>query len=232
MRIVSSFHDYYDRALAHGHDDRLVFVRESQSINRYSYPKPVNPDFVPFASLSDALPGGLQRTVARNTVHSDPFEIVMGGKTYRGVATDVLDGNRHRTLRVSYSADDLNAHLVSLGIETDDRKAGFFERTGHLTRFLAAPSREVPLELLAEKRVALLLVRSNDVVINPSLKALEFFRRMTATEVFQELEMFLGGVLAPENRPMVAIEDKYRIAEHGFDRYSFRRPPRKRQSRA
>jgi hypothetical protein len=44
--------------------------------------------------------------------------------------------------------------------------------------------------------------------------------------------MFLGAIAAPENKPPVEIEDKYRIAQHGFDRYSFRKAPTKRRHAA
>jgi hypothetical protein len=219
MRIVSSFHDYYDRALAHGHDDSLVFVRESQRLSSQDKG---------FASLVDLLPGSTQRQSAGISVSIEPFLVVVGTKAYPGVAMNTQQKAAAVTTRMAYSADDFREYLVGLGLRPDDKAAGLFDRIGRAVTFLERAPLELPSGLTVEKRIALMLVRNTSIVLNPSLKSLEFFRRMGAQEVFQELEMYLGGILAPENRPMVSIEDKYRIAQHGFDKHSFRRPPQKR----
>jgi hypothetical protein len=35
--------------------------------------------------------------------------------------------------------------------------------------------------------------------------------------------MFLGGVLGSELKDIVEVADKYKITQHGFDKWSFRR---------
>jgi hypothetical protein len=224
MRIVSSFHDYYDRALAHGHDDRLVFVRESRRLGTK------DSGFNAFTSLVDLLPGGTQRRAADTSVTMEPYHVVVGTHAYPGIAMNVQQKGSAATTRMAYAAEDFTQYLTALSLRADDKAAGSFDRIGHLVAFLERAPLELPAGVTVEKRIALMLVRNSSIVLNPSLKSLEFFRRMGAQEVFQELEMYLGGVLAPENRPMVAIEDKYRIAQHGFDRNSFRRPPQKRST--
>ena len=47
---------------------------------------------------------------------------------------------------------------------------------------------------------------------------------------FQEIEMFLGGVIGSNENNIIEIEDKYRIESHGFNKWSFRNPnPPKRK---
>jgi hypothetical protein len=42
--------------------------------------------------------------------------------------------------------------------------------------------------------------------------------------LFQELSMFVGGVLPRNPNPMVEItDDKVKVAKHGFDKWSFRK---------
>lgn len=224
MRIVSSFHDYYDRALAHGHDERLVFVRESQRLSSMS------PAFRNFSSAVDKLPGTAQRRAGDTSVSLEPFWVTVGEKAYPGVALNMQQKGAPAVTRMAYSAQDLTQYLEGLGLRADDKAAGTFDRIGRIVDFPGRQPLAMPPELTVQKRAALMLLRSTSVVLNPSLRSLEFYRRMSAQEVFQELEMYLGGVLAPENRPMVAIEDKYRIAQHGFDKHSFRRPPQKRRA--
>jgi hypothetical protein len=45
---------------------------------------------------------------------------------------------------------------------------------------------------------------------------------------YQELSMFVDGKIAYPGNSMTVIEDKYRIAAHGFDtKYGFRTRPSK-----
>ena len=64
-----------------------------------------------------------------------------------------------------------------------------------------------------------------EVRLNPTLKDLEFFKVQNPFTCFQELSMYIGGVLKQPDRPMVEITDKDRISKHGFDKYSFRKLP-------
>jgi hypothetical protein len=61
------------------------------------------------------------------------------------------------------------------------------------------------------------------------LKEIEFYRCRSAHEVFQEISMWVGGVLPKPGAPMVEISDKDRIHKHGFDQWSFRKPPEKKR---
>ena len=62
---------------------------------------------------------------------------------------------------------------------------------------------------------------------NLPLKEVEFFKKFDPWQAYQELSMYIGGVIAPESKPMIKIEDKYKIMEHGFDKMSFRKAPTK-----
>ena len=63
--------------------------------------------------------------------------------------------------------------------------------------------------------------------INPCLKDLGAVIVSNPFDTFQNIAMYLGGVLGNEAAPMVAIEDKYRIESHGYDKWSFRKRPTK-----
>jgi len=62
-------------------------------------------------------------------------------------------------------------------------------------------------------------------IINPILKDYEFYKVVDAFTAFTELQMFIGGVLGVGEKEIVEVEDKYKIAQHGFDKWSFRREP-------
>ncbi len=68
-------------------------------------------------------------------------------------------------------------------------------------------------------------------VINPKLKDLQFYKVFDAFTAFQEISMFLGGVLGVGEKEIIEIEDKYKIGQHGFDKWSFRKEPTKKKGR-
>jgi hypothetical protein len=60
--------------------------------------------------------------------------------------------------------------------------------------------------------------------INSSrLKEVEFFRKFDVYQTYQEIEMWVSGVMPGKTNAMESISDAVRIAKHGFNRYSFRR---------
>lgn len=67
------------------------------------------------------------------------------------------------------------------------------------------------------------------MIINPILKEWEFYKVVDAFTAFTELQMFIGGVLGIGEKEIVEIEDKYKIPQHGFDKWSFRREPSKKK---
>ena len=63
------------------------------------------------------------------------------------------------------------------------------------------------------------------IIINPSLKKLGFSKKKDIQQVYQELDMFVSGVLTnKEDRP--ELSEKHRQGAR-FDKYSFRRLPEK-----
>jgi hypothetical protein len=75
------------------------------------------------------------------------------------------------------------------------------------------------------------IIGSNNFFINPILKEYEFYKVVDAFTAFTELQMFIGGVLGRGEKEIVEIEDKYKIPQHGFDKWSFRRMPNERNER-
>lgn len=64
-------------------------------------------------------------------------------------------------------------------------------------------------------------------LINPILKDYEFYKIFDSFQAFQEIQMFLGGVISSNEKEIIEIDDKYKIIQHGFDNWSFRKEPQK-----
>lgn len=64
--------------------------------------------------------------------------------------------------------------------------------------------------------------------INPLLKDYEFYKIFDSFQAFQEVSMFMGGVLGKGEKEITEVADKYKITQHGFDyKWSFRKEPKK-----
>ena len=63
--------------------------------------------------------------------------------------------------------------------------------------------------------------------VNPLLKDYEFYKVFDSFQAFQEISMFMGGVLGRGEEKIIEVDDKYKIAQHGFDKWSFRKEPQK-----
>lgn len=68
-------------------------------------------------------------------------------------------------------------------------------------------------------------------IINPLLKEYQFYKVFNAVQAFQEIQMFLGGVLGKGEKEIVEVADKYKIGQHGFDKWSFRKMPEDEKNR-
>jgi hypothetical protein len=61
--------------------------------------------------------------------------------------------------------------------------------------------------------------------LNANLAEYEFYKVFNSFQAFQEVSMFMGGVLGRGEKEIVEVGDKYKIAQHGFDKWSFRKMP-------
>lgn len=68
--------------------------------------------------------------------------------------------------------------------------------------------------------------RHVEVIKDVCLKDLRFYHRHDINATFQELSMFIGGVLAKREK-IAPMTDKLKIQSHGMDETSFRRDPTK-----
>lgn len=65
---------------------------------------------------------------------------------------------------------------------------------------------------------------AKEVKFLPSLKDLQFYKVKDPFTAMQELSMYVGGVIPRQEKELINISDKDRIAQHGFDKLSFRHP--------
>ena len=71
--------------------------------------------------------------------------------------------------------------------------------------------------------------KDNVLIINANLKEYDFCKEIDAFTAFVEVQNFISGVLGIGEKELIEVEDKYKIGQHGFDKWSFRREPSKKK---
>ena len=72
------------------------------------------------------------------------------------------------------------------------------------------------------------LDKKNSFIVNPILRDYQFARVIDPYTAFQEIQMYVSGVLGVnKDGTEFPSTEKEKVAQHGMDKWSFRRPPSK-----
>lgn len=228
MIIISKFHDYYDHGMSLAYDSEdFRYIRTRQSLdpvlfhtnwNRFGY-----------------------ESYPRDIISSyrlEPFTIVFCGKLYPGVKCTEHDRDYNKTFTYWYTFKGLKEYMLKYSKPYRRVKSYFYVSDKSYfdkvyQEFLRP--KETP-KAVTDKCISakiVILVAQMDhfdtterFVLNRELKDLEFYRIMDPYHAFQELSMWIGGVLIGPERPMITVSNEVKIHKHGFDKWSFRKQPK------
>lgn len=239
MRIVADHRDYYDCIQAYGQDRSLVYVRKPEMVrmkhDHYyrideghdSWPFPSHPhSFGIHAVRIIGFCGNIYPMIElvdqdyRSWSHSPVVRCfnIVDVDAFAEVATNNRDfenyhgGSKRRGWRHRWHRADRKDFLKFFD-ECEKTKASYrsmFE------------DRMCPVFVATESGAG--IGDTPNIVYNALLRPHEFFRVFDTHATFQEIAMFLGGLAVPQG-PMPVISDEMKIHSHGFDKWSFRRPP-------
>ena len=236
MRIISSFHDYYDIGMKYGVDNSIVYTRESMQISDEKIIKNVLDKILPFSKFKHTF----------FTREAPNFECVLFcGKIIPFLFLDFCD-NKHT---YSYTTIQRNVYSVYDYEEfinnnkynfCDELKELFYKKTkfisssftkNSLTKFYSLAD-VIPKQNIIDVHLMfnapIILVQKNGyenstITLNQSLRDLHFMKMYDPITAFQELQMFLSTFMITE-KPITKISDVIRLEKHGFDKKtSFRK---------
>jgi len=252
MLIVSKFQDYYDAAIAHGVDKKVVYNRKTEELGRdkflvgfgHSDRDKIMEAFLRLSSQQESRwtkrkPGDWEWEIGGAVVG-------FCGKLYPAVWVEYhLFSDQPGVTEYFWTQEtalDALAKLHGKGVLPALTDSLLWSRRWFLQRdFLKKATYDVffkeetwkPLLVFFEKNKTPIFKCTSvtdmtsaaiaKLSINPSLKETGFGRVLEAHAAFQEISMFLPA-LAPVEK-MVKIEDKYLAASKGFNKASFRREP-------
>jgi hypothetical protein len=244
MRIIGG-HDYYDGAMGYGHDPSILYVRGGAEI-AIDHAATKFGLCIPRVRLElRGVKGSKWKNRYVNTASTLDVEheitrvaVVICGTLYRGVCISTTPRSYYTTRSdISYFWS-----LDSVGAWLKENQLILYSAPVNWTEKHPMPLEEyfTPLRLrdgirndLIERRYSTLVWDEHTKawgkvwrVDQPILKDIQFYKAVPPNILFQELELWIGGVLPAQVNPVVEISDEIRAAKHGMDKTSFRRPKR------
>jgi hypothetical protein len=238
---VSEFHDYYDTVQAVGQDQTVVYLRTRKEVqlnpNNYHFPRfggtPPRFEYSPWMPMVEIVVGfcGKVYPILRlsHQRRSEPSPNTALCYTPSEVDAFIEHHFKRREIE-TYRSKPRRWRFASALWPRGQRREKFQE---FFDTYAAKKTAFVPLFL--ENRCPIFVAstwwdveqraRHYKIVYNECLKELEFFRRMDTYTAYQELQMYFGAMAQP-NRPIPAVSDKDMVSIKGFDKWSFRNPPK------
>lgn len=230
MRIIGG-RDYYDSAMAYGRDDKVVFVRKGREFADKVVPFSVLD--LPFNVWLKKGEKGRTRIPMLGYARAYRYTPAPGRFwQFDGVAL-VICGVLWRGIRLRDEKDQaLTEHFFWL---PDAFDAWLRQENAVLTwhwnrrdaTFAAVLGQQAPISraqmdwIVGNGVVTALALAERDgttwAINSDGLKDVGFFRILDPWSAWQEISMFVGGVLPAHGNTMVAIDDRVRLEKHGFD---------------
>jgi hypothetical protein len=245
MRIISNEHDYYDGVQATGQERSVVYARTPVTLDPRQAPH--TPEMLSLRPIRFAIGREAERRFdKRLPARIAPFAIVFCGRIYYGarliapLACFDPDTQRRQVESVIHYdpkalARDYQALRADrrLGAKSQRRRFRWGFDCLRLQELMARNGDERLAEPLAEAGITILTAapgtreRGEIVFERDSLLApYEFYQLFDAWSAFQEIAMWIGGVMARPERAAAPIGDEDLARAKGFDEWSFRRPPK------
>ena len=246
MLIVKNFHDYYDSAIGFGGVDKTCVYNRSPKQEKDKY------EMNHIHKIFEGDKGGWttdpycenHSSYRWNKPKQDapwlitPFIIGFCGKTYVGYVLR-WDGNGEVETKIVYGPEAFfDLHPFNLKEKYGSSKNNYERTVKYFEKFHNKEHSELFVKYNNPVWVydfGTDIIKFDDIetynrnekhfYLNPILNNYQFYQIFDAPTAFQEIQMYLQGVLGSKEKDTVEISDKDKLLQHGFDpKWSFRNP--------
>lgn len=241
MRIISKEHDYYDAVQSLGQDQSVIYHRQVQEFNelrggddainqlnalmRRDLESVLGRSYQDIFKIGELSYYENKHSVCHSSFAIRAFYVAFCGTIHRGISISSFGGGDKQCF---YDVDSFASALDKRIPGRIDQKAGRYS-SGTLREVASQLFTPPPLtqyrDFLAESKIISALIGNGCVVINPVLKAVEFFKVLDSYMAYQEIDMWVSGVLSSQNKLPEPMTDKEKVGSHGFNHWSFRKMP-------
>jgi len=229
MLIASKFHDYYDSAMGLGIDKTVVYDRMTQK-----FPSPNKINEKSLNDLFDKLPPSRERSgwwiegrillvcgeaipliQIRHRTNDKPNNFYSADKAIDFIRAKNIGTSMYWSLWRDHCVDSIK------GIENffKNREFSGLTKLHHIHK--------CPVILCYDETRD-----KNSITLNPNLKELGYQTQKDPYTLFQNIYMFISGVLGTPAKEPKPVSDEIIAANHGHDgEYSFKNLPGKKRGR-
>lgn len=246
MLIVSKFHDYYDTIAKLGIDKAYVYKRNEQALKGIFGKKDRNGH-----RNSWPYDETYSRTRLGGTTSYMVHKMVIGfcGKLYPVIIVDKTFPNEKSERHSLYTTEKVYEFFEKEKVALEDKHRfwsmrdfsvkskksldNFFSGSEFKDLELEFHRHKVPIFIygrFADSKKAYTYSQDKEqLVLNPRLKDYGFVKVKDPVSAFQDIYMFISGILGLSHMEMPEFTDKQKAQQKGHDgKYSFRKPPGKR----
>jgi len=243
MKIIGKLHDYYDGLMSYGQDESLIFKREAIEFKGND---PIVQEVEHLLQIDTFLRGHWRdhfsfpqtdNLESGDGVRHKASAIFVGfcGKMYMGfevVPQSHWTYSHHITqhsTKFVYSTFDAQKLEKSYSLLAHQGRTEIPWLTNMMNHHSQNVSKIDVSDFMIKHKIPYFVAKTRNRIISevhfvPELKKYEFQKVKDPYIAYQEISMFLGGVIPRQLPEIVGISDKDRIAQHGFDKLSFRHP--------
>jgi len=226
MLIISKFHDYYDTAIGYGGVDKsVVYNRKEEEIDTR------NPDKFMWGRRPWRKSGEFDSKKYRHKW--DTLAIAFCGQLYPLVRI-----TREPTY---WTGENITSYLYSRkaveDYQTKYSKGPIKSKSHVYWRYSVKLSDKVLdkvfdlntwskfADINRERRCPIILIKDEELTLDPCLKDYGFQTLFNPFIAFQEIHMYLSGVLGIPEKEIVEVSNEIQRDKKGFDNWSFKRHP-------
>ena len=224
MRIISKFKDYYDSVQSYGYDPSIMYIRKKKEILYET--KEYDDIFEYVKKIMDGL-HYLRYDFSDMLVFSEICVLLFCNKIYPYIVLTFSDYKYHcysseeveDIIKKFYSKNTVNCYMTSkfgCGVNNKTNVDHFFSYSGKTI------TNQIDLHFKYNSPI-IKISKEKYVEINPVLRYVEFFKIIDTFNTYQEISMFMGGIIGNQKPKVKEIDDKTRLEKHGFNKWSFRK---------
>lgn len=230
MRLISKYHDYYDSAIGYGIDPNVTYVRKAET---FKVRTPEYKQHIDKLGIKDFIHA--RHTIKRGDMNIKSFMLIFCGKAYYGIRFEYIrNGTAREHLPVIYGVfydfDSAEFWFNKWGLDIEstlEKKRELWYNSASVKiikeHFNKVHEHQKFIDYTFELDAPAIYIGPDYITTNPRLVALEFYKAKAPFEAFQELSMYISGVMGGSSPKLVELTDKDLIAKHGFDKKSFRK---------
>jgi hypothetical protein len=205
MRIISKFHDYYDSVMRMGMDKECIYLRDTKEIE---IPKDHN----------DVRISGRRNKNQGDIADITRDKVIIGfcGNIYPLIIEKKEKDYCSPELIYHYKESEYTQKYIGRWYNT----ISFFDKDWSKYKKIFVDYKTPVFIILIIDRIS---NNNRSLLLNPRLSDYNFQSIKDPYTAYQDIYMYISGVLGINQKELIEISDKNRIEKHGFDKWSFRK---------